>query len=234
MRSQRKTTVAVLRLLLGLGVREFAELISKSGSTVTKLETGILPLSERTAQKIMLETGVALQWLLDGDPQEPPYSLNPSDHRKIQWTRAIYESRQAAKRGQFLPGGWVVPLHVKGDFVPSLVCAFQAIIPWISVFHSACKNPDRQNAALAVYLMREFIVGLEKRFGCDDEWVLKERFGIVSNGSRWSFSVLNGNLVLSEQTKVGSKPRAIELKPAVVEKRGPFRSEAAGAAEEDQ
>ena len=71
--SRQKTTVAVLRQLLELSVKDFGSLIGKSVSTITKLENGMLKLSEETASLISQETGVSLYWLMDGNPRRKPY-----------------------------------------------------------------------------------------------------------------------------------------------------------------
>ena len=71
-KSHEKTTVAALRKIIGIKVKEFTEIIGKSESTITSLESGRLKLSEETAQIIALETGVSLHWLLDGDASKQP------------------------------------------------------------------------------------------------------------------------------------------------------------------
>ena len=49
------------------------KMVGLSLSAVEKLESGRLKISEAVAQKISFETGVDARWLLDGDPQMPPF-----------------------------------------------------------------------------------------------------------------------------------------------------------------
>lgn len=72
--SQRKTTVAKLRAVLGPvhgQEKRFAKLAGKSVSWVKKVSAGLIPLSEETAQVLQLETGVSLYWLLAKKAGEP-------------------------------------------------------------------------------------------------------------------------------------------------------------------
>lgn len=66
MRSLRRTSVARLRLELGLSVEAFAALINKSVPTIYSLESGRLALSQQTAQAISRVTGANIYWLLEG------------------------------------------------------------------------------------------------------------------------------------------------------------------------
>jgi transcriptional regulator with XRE-family HTH domain len=70
-RSERRTTTAVLRLATGLSAVEFAQLIGKSLATVKAIESGKLALSVQTAAVISAKTGIGLKWLLTGDPAAP-------------------------------------------------------------------------------------------------------------------------------------------------------------------
>jgi transcriptional regulator with XRE-family HTH domain len=97
MRSLRKTTVAVVREELGLGLQEFADLIGKSTSTVSSLENGRLKLSEPTALTISKKTGVSLKWLLDGDVSAPITNSNAEG-----WTIRAYEQGAAGTKMQYL------------------------------------------------------------------------------------------------------------------------------------
>jgi transcriptional regulator with XRE-family HTH domain len=85
-RSERRTTVAVLRLKTGLSAEEFGQLIEKSLSTVKSIESGKLALSVRTAATIAQKTGISLRWLLDGDVSAPMI-----DDSGEPWTVETYE-----------------------------------------------------------------------------------------------------------------------------------------------
>src|ERR1700731_675257 len=96
MRSLQKTSVAVLRQMVGLSAEEFGQLVGKSISTMTKLDNGQLPLSEETAQLISIETGVDMRWLLSGNPEEEPY-FTDVENGKQPYSKEVFERVQAAK-----------------------------------------------------------------------------------------------------------------------------------------
>jgi hypothetical protein len=90
--SKRKTTIAVLRGILGpIYGREarFARLARRSVSWVKKVSAGVIPLNEKTARLVELETGVALDWLM-GTPDAPPVNGrgNPYTSADFEWHRA--------------------------------------------------------------------------------------------------------------------------------------------------
>ena len=67
--SPLKHPLAVLRVFLGLGQKELANMLDCSVSAIQRIELCAMPLSEKLASRIQYETGVSLQWLLDGDPK---------------------------------------------------------------------------------------------------------------------------------------------------------------------
>ena len=147
--------MAVLRLLLGLTVEEFAALIGKSTSAVTSLETGRLALSEETAFKIKKETGVAVTWLLHGNAKEKPYQEIIRGTRQP-YTKEVFEQIQARK------------LNTKPYIsVPKtrIVYALEAVTDWLSVYNKAEESAEGD---LARYLMRKFLDQLIERLGKDD------------------------------------------------------------------
>lgn len=98
--SPQRTTVAALRVFLdtelkkrgdsGMMQKEFADKIGRlkpvSRSTIQKLESGELPLSESTAKEISEAFGVSLTWLLNGKPKarimEAPGLYTKEDREK--------------------------------------------------------------------------------------------------------------------------------------------------------
>jgi hypothetical protein len=90
--SSRKTTAAVLREIIGIKVREWAEILDRSQHTVHDLESGRLKLSPELATKINYETGI-IRWLLDCDPAAPAVSADGRDY-----TKEIFEEVQARKK----------------------------------------------------------------------------------------------------------------------------------------
>lgn len=178
MQSKKKTPVAVLRTKLGLTVKEFAELIGKSVWSVTSLETGRLNLSEETAIKISDETGVAMKWLLDGNPKEKPYETDPVDGSKHPYTKEIFERIQAHKKKG---------ITYSSNPNTRLVRAIAAATPWLSVFNAA---DEAGRSDLAVYLLHQFFDGLVERLGKDDDAMMRinEKAKIIApNGTEWVF-----------------------------------------------
>jgi transcriptional regulator with XRE-family HTH domain len=68
-----KQPLAVLRKIIGYRQKEMADLIGCSVATIQSIELGPkrMALSERLAERIEMETGVSIEWLLSGDPLEP-------------------------------------------------------------------------------------------------------------------------------------------------------------------
>lgn len=93
--SLKRTTVAVLRSILGMKVGEFAELHGCTVHTINSLESGRLKLSEVMAERIFHETGIAPKWLLDDDVSAPPKSA-----RWEPFTREIFVATEANKATQ--------------------------------------------------------------------------------------------------------------------------------------
>ena len=69
--SPKNHPLAVLRLFLGLGQKEMAELGACSKSTVQAIELRKLSISKSLAARFSQTTGVSGRWLLSGDPTEP-------------------------------------------------------------------------------------------------------------------------------------------------------------------
>lgn len=185
MRSRKLTTVAALRSVLGLSVEEFADLIGRAPSSIRSLETGRLGLSEKTAQSIAEETGVALSWLLNGNAKQKPYT---STNEVIEpYTRHHFENVQWIRtREGHLPK--LAPLAPELRLRASL----DAISQWISVYHHACEDGDGD---IAFFLMQKAIEPLIERFGKDDKAALeanKDALIILANGDEYRFRNFRG------------------------------------------
>jgi hypothetical protein len=103
--SQRKTTVAILRGVLGPihgQEKRFAKLARRSVSWVKKVSADKVPLSERTARILEHETGVSLGWLL-GSPKKPIVdgAGNPYDRRNFEWHRARIKAGDHPRKTAF-------------------------------------------------------------------------------------------------------------------------------------
>jgi transcriptional regulator with XRE-family HTH domain len=86
--SRKRSCLAILRSIAGITQSELAGMVDCAPVTVQSIELGKLRLSERLAQRISLQTGVGLDWLLAGDyttsptcPREPgePYTKRHYD-----------------------------------------------------------------------------------------------------------------------------------------------------------
>jgi transcriptional regulator with XRE-family HTH domain len=180
MRSKRKTTVAVLRQVLGLSVEEFAKLIGKAATTVNSLESGRLKLSEETAFKIQEQTGVEMEWLLKAGPREKPYVFSFEGHeRRKPYRKELFEETQSLKgRKSYYPD----------NSADHLLTAILVVSDWFSVY-TAAEQAGRGD--LATYLMCQFLEQLVQRMGKDDERFLrlnKDAKIVAADGSEWKFS----------------------------------------------
>jgi transcriptional regulator with XRE-family HTH domain len=196
MKSREKTTVAVLRQKLGLSVEEFGQLIGKSISTVTKLETGLLKLSVETAIKISNETGVEVKWLMAKDPTEDPYTTAGRSNRKEPYDKELFEKIQAHKKPGRKFGG-----KPSGRLTSAIAIAGD----WLSIYNAAAEvdataEGESDRAEHVAYLMGEFLDGLVERFGKNDEAFLRLNAGariIDADGKDWVF----------EQNEMGGEPQ---------------------------
>jgi|EndMetStandDraft_4_1072995.scaffolds.fasta_scaffold07646_5 transcriptional regulator with XRE-family HTH domain len=178
--SSRKTPVAILRSILGLSVKEFAEIIGKSPSTIPALETGRLPLSEDTALRISRETGVALAWLLDGDPDVRPY------HDEV-WNGGVYdretfEEIQAYKKENF--DFEIIPPEDTPDRL--LISSIATTLPWLSIYSAARKQGKDK---IAIYVLHKCFREMQERFGRDEEIEkqVSDRTRITQEDQEWTF-----------------------------------------------
>jgi transcriptional regulator with XRE-family HTH domain len=177
MLSLQKTTVAVLRQVLGLSVEEFGRLIGKSASTITKLDNGSLPLSDETAHTIATETGVCLLWLLKGGPEEEPYVLDWAG-RKYPYFKGHFEQVQAQKGA--IPR---YPLDPALYFVVSTMATHD--------FHSIYAAAEKAGRGeLAIYRIRKVLKDLAAEMGKDDEGFLRLNADariVAANKSEWKW-----------------------------------------------
>jgi transcriptional regulator with XRE-family HTH domain len=98
MRSRKKTTLAVLRDILGPvsgSETKFAAQIGLSVSWLRKASAGISPLTPETAAKISTAVGVSPAWLLRGDITAPPVELDD----RTPFTERSYRRRVHDQQG---------------------------------------------------------------------------------------------------------------------------------------
>ena len=148
-----RTTIAVVRNIIGLTYKEMAALIGYSMPTIQSLDCGRLKPSFKVAERISLETGVSLKWLLDGQVSKEPTAEN----FKGTFSRRTFEETQAAK---------------------SQLPDFSISHPWLAValpltfrIQRLCailgKANEQNQIQLCSYKIDSFLDGLEKEFGAD-------------------------------------------------------------------
>jgi transcriptional regulator with XRE-family HTH domain len=96
--SSHKTTAAVLREKSGtkeiaINADEWAKMLGRSVQAIQNIESGRTKLTPELATKMYYNTGISLEWLMDGDPTAPPVS---TDGRP--YTNANFEGAQARKK----------------------------------------------------------------------------------------------------------------------------------------
>lgn len=152
-RSSERHPLAILRRIIGLSQPQFAELTGMSESTVAKIESLRLPLSEENALLIESETGCSSQWLMSGDVTQLPvtsFSLNKVKDGEDDWfndkpfTLEVYQWLRVRKQAG-------LPVEEAEDD-RNLVLA-STIQDLIRACHSAGKNGKRNYAELKLYNM---------------------------------------------------------------------------------
>jgi hypothetical protein len=148
-RSQQKTTIAVLRGILGpIHGQEahFAWLAKRSASWVKKVSAGVVPLREEIARLLELETGIALDWLMGKPPHGPPVSS-----RGEPYTLAEFELyRTYARAGTPLIGSGGVPF----GYAPTIAAI-------------GCAAGDQGKASLFTWRLKTFLDECAQEFGFD-------------------------------------------------------------------
>jgi hypothetical protein len=150
-RSQKATTVAVLRGILGTihgQEKRFAKLVGKSVSWVKKVSAGITPLSEDSARVLESATGVNLNWLLAGDARTPPVGSAGKCY-----TLADFESHRASLK--------------TGDLKKITVIFPVAYLPTIAAIGSSAGRAGR--VSLFSWRLDNFLNECREEFGFDKE-----------------------------------------------------------------
>src|SRR5205809_916390 len=91
-RSHLRHPLAVLRNVIGYLQPELADIVGKKTVTIQKIENCALNLSENLARRISHETGVAIAWLLNGNPKAAPVTKSGKP-----FTREFFEQFRARK-----------------------------------------------------------------------------------------------------------------------------------------
>ena len=103
--SQRKTTVAVHRSLLGIKVADYSDMIGRKTSYLQGIETGRERLTEELALIIEKQTAVSHVWLLAGNVNTAPFNEvgDPYSVEMFKRRRQQIETGHLPPRG-FVPG----------------------------------------------------------------------------------------------------------------------------------
>jgi len=206
--SAKRTTVAVLRNMLGLSVAEFAKVIGRQVPTVQSLESGRLKLSEKTAQQIALATGIDTAWLLDGDLTAKPVShWAGNDGHPIPYSRTVFELSQSANDESRARYAVTDLSHAQIQ-----IEAISSALDWFPILASAHK---RGEGALAIFALREHLRALQKRYGRDDDAAAevndKAVFIPADRSARFTFKYGKDSaaeLIEADKTKITVLPEA--------------------------
>jgi transcriptional regulator with XRE-family HTH domain len=152
-----RVPLAVLRTELGLGQKEFGELVGRERPTIQAIELGKLRLTEDLAAKISAQTGISARWLLEGTPDTPMVTPEGKPY-----TKEIFEALQARPRARELTLTDEVQdpkelemLYMRGVYV----CA-----DWFPMYSAATKAGKRE---IAEHLTLKFLDQMRERFGFD-------------------------------------------------------------------
>jgi hypothetical protein len=119
-----------------------------------------------------------MKWLMDGNPKEKPYEIDPVNGSKHPYTKEVFERIQAYEKKGITYSN---PNH-------RLVSAIAVVTDWLSVFNAA---DEAGRSELAAYLMRQFLDSLVERLGKDDDAMMRinEKAKIITpNGKVWKFT----------------------------------------------
>jgi len=141
-------TLAVLRTTIGLTQKEMAALLECSTPTIQAIELGKLRLSDKLAERLCLETGVSLEWLLEDDVSKPPVTLGSEPMTKD----TFVETRAARAR----------PLHV-GDDVSRIQAAYVYAVEWVGVVLLRAAQAKRTD--LYIYKLMSALQNLGEELG---------------------------------------------------------------------
>jgi transcriptional regulator with XRE-family HTH domain len=200
--SHLRHPVAVLRQILALGQKEFAELVGCSTIAIQKIENLGLRLSERLAGRIAEETGCALAWLLAGDAAAVPTSA-----RREVFTLSIYDRHRARK----VSSGKVPVARVAVDFANVG-----------GQLHGVLRSANRAGKYdLAAYRVRKFMDDLAVEFGeVHRDWpaVREAMLTDIAQADTW-FAEL-GERGTGGQDVVTKKAAPTKARPRSVKRKG--------------
>lgn len=98
--SSQRTTAAAMRVIIKIKHDEMAGLLGCSPFTIHSIESGRRKLSKELAMRMSLETGIAAEWLLAGNPKAPPISSKGGPYSQEVFERTRAERAQLDKAGE--------------------------------------------------------------------------------------------------------------------------------------
>lgn len=147
-KSSLRHPVAVLRQILGLSQPEFAPIVGIAESTLAKIESRRLRLSEENALRISTETGAGFRWLLNDDVTAPILDENRKPYTEQEFARV----REARAQGRH-PN--------EREYDVSRIELHSDLRGLLQVLHSADK---RGNLPLAGWRIHRFVNDLKNEF----------------------------------------------------------------------
>jgi transcriptional regulator with XRE-family HTH domain len=157
-KSAQKHALAVLRLQLGLGQKELAELVECSRPTIQSIELGRLPLSDKLADRISRETGVSIAWLKKNDLRKPPL-----DYQDEPYGKEVFERIQANRA-------------MRDEHTSDAIARLALVIQTSRIAGLFLSAYKRGEFSLCSYKLAKALDDLEARFG-------KVKLDILSKGS---------------------------------------------------
>jgi len=121
--SPHRHTLAVLRTFLGLTQKEMADLIECSRPTIQAIELKKLSLSSKLADRIRLETGISLPWLLGDRPDLPPVDYQSKPYTKELFDRIRADSARPNHMRDDMTARFALTLHT-AEVADLLLAAF--------------------------------------------------------------------------------------------------------------
>jgi transcriptional regulator with XRE-family HTH domain len=168
-RSTKKSTLAVLREIMGITAGQMGKRLDCSRHTINSIEINRIALGEERATKLLTQTHISPDWLLANDPKAPPVSAKGEPY-----TREIYDGAQAFERaraesgrGFFHQGHWYFRLTNEIGFCAQLVAILKSASAQKKYFMAAYKvgkaldslrNEFEQNSQIYPVTYSKFVI----------------------------------------------------------------------------
>lgn len=214
---QHKTCLSILRSIIGSvsgGEARFAKTIGRSRSWLKKASAGIIPISDDAAIRISYETGVAVQWLLEGNPKKHAVDKH-GDH----YTKAIFENHRV-----FMSESYDLE-----DAILSERSMYESLEEILRIYLTL---QERNKGGLFSYRLKEAIDDLEAGLGVNYGKAKCQNEDIVRMAHNFAESIdenFTPNLVggffapVESKTKASPKKKQAKIKTSTPQKKEPSR-----------